>query len=332
MNLSTTILFLLITLRSGSNDTCTAFPAAMNSSKSTSYGRSKPQSSSSTTYNHSNKNSSSNNRNRVIRNGVSGAVGGVLQVITLMWLRTLTSYQYRHGVSMTDAAHELYNDGGIGRFYKGWQYALLQGPLSRFGSVASNELATILCQPSTLSHFNYFPIDQKWRQFIITSIGAIFVTIWRAFLMPIDTCKTVAQVEGSLGLTNLVYKVCHGNIYVLYEGTWATILGAFIGHWPWFLVYNYLESTLSKPINQSSQLFRHAFIGFISTAISDIISNSMRVIKTVKQSLVSETTGNLPLEPITYISVITQIYKESGIWGIFGRGLGSRLLSNGLQV
>ncbi len=52
---------------------------------------------------------------QVIRGGISGAIGGALQVITLMWLRTLTSYQYRYGVPFTIAMSELYADGGVGR-------------------------------------------------------------------------------------------------------------------------------------------------------------------------------------------------------------------------
>ena len=37
-------------------------------------------------------------------------------------------------------------------------------------------------------------------------------------LMPIDTCKTVLQVDSVEGFRNLMRKVKSGKIYVLYQG------------------------------------------------------------------------------------------------------------------
>lgn len=42
-------------------------------------------------------------QHEALRGGMSGAVAGIIQVVTMMWLRTTTNYQYRHGVSMTTA-------------------------------------------------------------------------------------------------------------------------------------------------------------------------------------------------------------------------------------
>jgi len=76
---------------------------------------------------------------KAFRGGLSGAAAGAAQVITLMWLRTAVNYQYRYGGTMSDAMVQLYSQGGICRFYEGITFALIQGPLSRFGSVAANE-------------------------------------------------------------------------------------------------------------------------------------------------------------------------------------------------
>ncbi len=175
--------------------------------------------------------------------------------------------------------------------------------------------------------FSYYQssMDPKLSNIFSTLLGGMFVSLWRAVLMPIDTCKTVAQVEGSVGLHNLITEVYKGHWYLLFEGTIATLLATFIGHYPWFFVHNYLESTLIKPTQIYSQVLRHGFIGFISSAISDTTSNSLRVIKTVKQAVASESNS------MTYFQVISQVYLEGGIAAIFGRGLGSRILSNGLQ-
>ena len=77
------------------------------------------------------------------RGGIAGAGAMVVQVSTLMWMRTTMNYQYRHGTSTMQAIKTLYVDGGRGvsgvlRFYKGFLPALVQGPLSRFGDTAAN--------------------------------------------------------------------------------------------------------------------------------------------------------------------------------------------------
>lgn len=50
----------------------------------------------------------------------------VLQVVSLMWLRTTVNYQYRYGTSTRVALRTLYADGGVARFYQGVGPALLQ--------------------------------------------------------------------------------------------------------------------------------------------------------------------------------------------------------------
>jgi RsiW-degrading membrane proteinase PrsW (M82 family) len=60
-----------------------------------------------------------------------------------------------------------------------------------------------------------------------------------------------------------------------------------VGHYPWFVTNNYLEyywtrySFKDEPLKA---LLRSATIGFLCTLVSDTISNSIRVIKTVKQT------------------------------------------------
>lgn len=76
--------------------------------------------------------------------GLPGAAAGVLQVVTLMWLRTIVNYQCRYGTSIGAAASELYQQGGVLRFYRGVVFALVSNPLSRFGMAAANEGAMAL--------------------------------------------------------------------------------------------------------------------------------------------------------------------------------------------
>jgi hypothetical protein len=69
-------------------------------------------------------------------------------------------------------------------------------------------------------------------------------------------------------------------------------------------------------------LVRLASIGFCAVAVSDTASNSLRVIKTTKQT---------SAEPLTYAGAIAQVVEKDGLEGLFLRGLGSKLIANGLQ-
>jgi hypothetical protein len=70
------------------------------------------------------------------------------------------------------------------------------------------------------------------------------------------------------------------------------------------------------------KLARNAFIGFVSSAISDTISNSIRVIKTYRQA--NET-------KISYPAAIKEVVAKDGWVGLFGRGLSTRIIANGMQ-
>ena len=76
---------------------------------------------------------------KAIGGGVPGAVAGVVQVLCLMWLRTVINYQYRYGSTFIQALSHLYSSGGIPRLYSGLGFALVQAPLSRFVSTAAND-------------------------------------------------------------------------------------------------------------------------------------------------------------------------------------------------
>ena len=144
-------------------------------------------------------------------------------------------------------------------------------------------------------------------------------------LMPIDTCKTVLQIENKKGLTQLLSKVRNGHIHLLYSGALANALSSFIGHYPWFYTYNLLSKNeaLIEAIPWATG--RNALIGFMSSIVSDTVANSMRVIKTSKQALGSTRSS------ITYAETISLILAVDGWRGLLGRGLKTRILGNALQ-
>lgn len=143
--------------------------------------------------------------------------------------------------------------------------------------------------------------------------------------MPVDACKTILQVEGKDGLQKLRAKIKVGGPGVLFHGALGAMSATFVGHYPWFYTYNKLNEKLpiyDRKTELPMFLLRNALIGFCSSAISDTCSNSIRVIKTTKQT---------STVPISYMSAVTTTIAKDGISGLLFRGLVTKIISNGCQ-
>jgi len=246
--------------------------------------------------------------------GLAGAAAMAINVCTLMWMRTTINYQYRYGTSTSEAFRTLYKEGGVIRFYRGLLPALLQGPLSRFGDTAANTGA--LSALDAFESTKDLPVGAK------TVVASIAAALFRIVLMPIDTIKTSMQVGGKGGFGQLVSKIKIGGPQVFWYGSIASASATFVGHYPWFFVYNYLSANLPKYDDMMMKLGRSAIIGFSASAISDTCSNSIRVIKVYKQA---------NKEVISYPTALKRVLEEDGLVGLFGRGLKTKIIANGLQ-
>jgi len=247
-----------------------------------------------------------------VRGGTAGACAMGANVACLMWMRTTVNYQYKTGVSFPTALKTLYADGGIPRFYRGVLPAIFQGPLSRFGDTAANT--------GVLTLLDSLEATQDMGVGVKTVAASAAAASFRIFLMPIDTVKTTMQVTGKF--SNVVSKVKKSGPTVLYHGALASASATFVGHYPWFFTYNYLTAKIPEQDTQLKELGRRAILGFCSSAISDTCSNSIRVIKVYKQS---------SAESISYPQVVKNVISESGMSGLFFRGLETKILSNGMQ-
>jgi len=69
-------------------------------------------------------------------------------------------------------------------------------------------------------------------------------------------------------------------------------------------------------------LARNAAVGFCSSAVSDTVSNSVRVLKTTVQT---STTA------ITYQEALKTVIAKDGVSGLLFRGLVTKIISNGCQ-
>ena len=294
---------------------------------------------------------------KALGGGLAGALAMVVQVAALMWMRTTINFQHAEGMSTLDAMSTLYAQGGIARFYQGWSAALLQAPLSRFGDTASN--AGVL---ALLAGVAWMPPAMK--TFFASSAAGLF----RITITPLDALKTTLQVRGAAGLTVLTERIATDGILTLYSGALATSIATFMGHYPWFLTYNYLQAVWPRPEGNLMKNMRSAVIGFISSFASDVISNSVRVVKTAKQTS-CEGDGSIlrplgvllapcqtvpiacpvpiacrsrrarpivphprRLTPLTYWETVESIMAADGISGLFLRGLSTKLISNGVQA
>lgn len=250
-----------------------------------------------------------------VGSGLPGMFAMSVQVTSLMWLRTTVNYQYRYGKSTRQALSHLYKEGGIPRFYHGFWPAMIQAPLSRFGDTAAN--AGMLSLLDSYDATKNLPIGAK------TFAASMSAAVFRILLMPIDTIKTIMQVEGKQAFPILRHKLSTAGPSVMFNGGTVASVATFVGHYPWFLTYNYLNSKL--PLYKDDlpkTLLRSAFMGFCSSVVSDTCSNSLRVIKTTKQT--SPTNEG-------YIAITRSIIQSDGILGLAGRGLKTKIITNGIQ-
>ena len=64
-------------------------------------------------------------------------------------------------------------------------------------------------------------------------------------------------------------------------------------------------------------------MGFVCSFVSDVVSNSVRVVKTAKQTAIGDP---------GYMEVMNSIIAADGVQGLMFRGLTTKLISNGIQA
>merc|ERR1712216_929983 len=163
-------------------------------------------------------------------------MGGVIQVGTFMWMRTAMNYQYANGGTMLSSIKALYKEGGVPRLYKGMSFAIVQAPLSRFGDTAANTGVIAALE----AYYPQMPVS------VMTGFASVGGATWRIFLTPVDTFKTTLQVQGNAAFALLKDKVRTGGVGVLYNGAAANFAANWVGNYPWFATFNYLQKAIPK--------------------------------------------------------------------------------------
>jgi len=244
-----------------------------------------------------------------LKRGFAGMAAQAANILPLMWMRTVMEYQYRHGGSFSSVFSKLYSEGGIPRFYRGIVPALALSPLARFGDAASNELALASLAETSV------PLAVK------TIFASATAASFRVVIMPLDSWKTIKQVEGKDGLQILLNKAkTHPSAF--FHGGTTVFLVTIGGHYPFWFTRNKLTEALPPFDFQHGKYVRNACIGFFSSVVSDTICNPMRVLKVMRQT---------SAEPVGYIAAGRKICEREGLLGLWGRGLKTRIMSNGIQ-
>lgn len=112
---------------------------------------------------------------------------------------------------------------------------------------------------------------------------------------------------------------------VYYHGALAAASATFSGNYPFWAMYNELQKRVPKYEDDETvkKAARNAFIGFASSIVSDAISNPLRVIKTCRQT---------NADTVSYYETVKTIVEKEGVVGMWGRGLKTRILTNGMQA
>lgn len=233
-----------------------------------------------------------------------------------MWLHTVTNYQYAQGGTLRSTLRTLYGQGGVGRLYRGLVPTIVLSSLVRFGDIATNA--------GTLAVFREWE-TQSGKQVALpiqTAAASMLAALWRVCLTPLEVLKTNLMVSGPLGYSNLQSKLKTDGMRVAYYGSFAGFGLAWAAHYPWFVVFNHLQSFVPNTDKPFLRTIRNGLIGFSASSIAACTSNWIRVLKTLKQS-------NPDVH--TYRDAVRIVLLKDGARGIFTRGLGTRIILQGLQ-
>jgi len=218
-------------------------------------------------------------------------------------------YQYRHGGKGMDVARKLLREGGVQRFYRGLAPALLLAPVSRFGDTAANEMALSSLEGTAV------PLAVQ------TACASATAALWRLAILPLDAWKVMKQVQGKEGLDHLIQKV-RQHPSALWHGATGVLAANAFGHYPFFFTQNTLRHRLPELEFRHGKHLRNAAIGLASAVVSDSICNPIRVLKVNRQT---------SLTPLRYMDAARRVVEVEGFLGLWGRGLKTRILVNGLQ-
>lgn len=245
-----------------------------------------------------------------VETGLNGSLTQIGQITTLMWYKTITNYQYVYGTNFTKTCKLLYKQGGLSRFYSGYFTTLGLTPLLRFGDIGIN------------SFINKKFLNQN--VFINTGLTSTLSGLWRVSLLPLEVIKTNQNIYGKNCSLILKKRIKKYGIKELYKGSNITFAYSVVSNFGWFGGYNYLSKKfpIENKHNISELLLKSSIHAVGASVSSDLLSNSLRIVKTIKQTEGSND---------NYYQINKNIIKKDGFKGLFNRGLKTMIIGNAIQ-
>jgi len=157
-----------------------------------------------------------------------------------------------------------------------------------------------------------------------TFLGSMSGACWRILITPVDTIKTILQTDGQSGYDKLKEKLAKAGPLTLWSGWEGNYVANVVGNYPWFATMNVLQKQVPVPKGAFAKLLRNAILGAMSSTVSDLVSNSIRVVKTKKQTHGDANCG--------YVMAAREILDKDGLNGLLFRGLETRIFTNILQT
>jgi len=154
-------------------------------------------------------------------------------------------------------------------------------------------------------------------------VASAAAAAFRVLLTPLDAVKVVLQADGAAGFRRLRASVREAGPRVLFRGAGAMAANTLAAHYAFFVTFNEL-SVLVAPLpagaGPMARLARNAGIGFAASVASDVVANSLRVVKTVRMA-----TGH------SYADSVRAVVAADGVRGLLTRGLRTRIAANAAQ-
>jgi len=251
-----------------------------------------------------------------VKGGLAGIVAGILQVLSLMWIRTAMNYQYYYGGSFPDTMRSLWASGGFLRFYQGVGFALLQVPLARFGDTFAQSIVIEL----------YGMPGKSVHGFAAGLVVATIGSFWRVCMVPLDTLKLTSQVHGGGAGKVFSRRLRESGMLELWSGAVAIFMISWVGGVPFWAVYNTVFEYWPAPQTGTMHLVRNAFAGILASVASDLASNWLRVLKVKRQAAEK---GSIGAEG--YFADAMDVIAKDGTIGLFFRGIGTKMMAGAVQ-
>ena len=244
------------------------------------------------------------------------------------------------------AIRELYQQGGVKRFFKGMNVAALEVPASRFVSFGMAEVFR-----STLPK----EWDRKRSTKYLKSGVSAVVGSWTkaAIFCPIDSVKTrlqtysrfekgVIQPSNVKGILRQVYA--DNGIRGLYKGFTNIGIKGSLNFVPFLIGMDAANEFIPVPTKTNDitpnwllfkQTVRDGLVGSSATMFSDIFTYPLGVIKNLRQATIKHSVAshfhafqikNGGRPPNSNIGIAKLIVKENGLSGLY-RGFSARLLA-----